>query len=91
MVDSKQTTNCCTPQDSLGCCRLEALIGIDERGQMILPKDTRERAGIKPGEKLAVVSAEKDGEICCLLLMKASELDGMVKGKLEPVFKSANK
>jgi AbrB family looped-hinge helix DNA binding protein len=67
------------------CCQVVSLLSVDERGQMILPKDIRERAGIKAGDKLALVAWEKDGAFCCLTLMKAGELAGMVKDKLGPV------
>ncbi len=46
----------------MGCCRVEALLGIDERGQMVLPKELRDRANIKAGDKLALISWQKDGE-----------------------------
>ncbi len=32
------------------------MTSVDERGQMVLPKDVRDKANIKPGDKLAVVS-----------------------------------
>ena len=67
------------------CCQVTSLVSVDERGQMILPKDIRERAGIKAGDKLALVAWEKDGAICCLTLIKAGELAGMVREKLGPV------
>jgi AbrB family looped-hinge helix DNA binding protein len=67
------------------CCSVEALVTVDERGQMVLPKELRERAGIKAGDKLAVTSWEKDGKICCIALIKAGNLEGMVKGMLGPV------
>jgi AbrB family looped-hinge helix DNA binding protein len=46
-------------QKKQACCagptsRVESVLTIDERGQMVLPKDLRGRAGIKPGDKLAV-------------------------------------
>ena len=68
-----------------GCCRVVSLVSVDERGQMILPKEIRDRAGIKAGDKLALVAWEKQGQICCLTLIKAGELDGMVREKLRPV------
>ena len=68
-----------------GCCQVTSLVSVDERGQMILPKEIRERAGIKAGDKLALVAWEKDGAVCCLTLIKADELGGMVKDKLGPV------
>ena len=52
---------------------------------MVLPKELREKAGIKAGDKLAVTSWEKDGEICCIALIKADNLETMVKGILGPV------
>jgi AbrB family looped-hinge helix DNA binding protein len=52
---------------------------------MVLPKDVRERAGIKPGDKLALISWEKEGSICCLALMKTDNLSGMVKDVLSPL------
>lgn len=68
------------------CCRVESIVSVDERGQMVLPKDLRERAGIQAGDKLAVVSWEQDGSVCCITLMKADELGGMVKNMLGPIF-----
>ena len=67
------------------CCAVEALVTVDERGQMVLPKELRERAGIKAGDKLAVTSWEKNGEICCIALIKAGNLETMVKNMLGPV------
>jgi len=69
------------------CCAVEALVTVDERGQMVLPKELRAKAGIKAGDKLAVTSWEKDGEICCIALVKASNLENMVKGILGPLMK----
>jgi antitoxin PrlF len=72
---------------SASCCAIQGIVTVDERGQMVLPKDLRERAGIKAGDKLAVTSWEKDGKICCIALIKAENLEGMVKGMLGPVMK----
>lgn len=82
-MDEKQTPErCCA---SLSSCRIESLITIDERGQMVLPKELREKAKIKAGDKLAAVSWEKDGEICCIALVRAEALSGLVKDFLGPV------
>ena len=77
---------CCSPCASPSGCRVEAVLSVDERGQMVLPKDVRERAGIQTGEKLALISCEKDGKVCGLALIRAGELSGMVKGILGPLF-----
>ena len=70
-----------------GGCKVESLISIDERGQMVLPKDFREKADIHPGDKLAIISWEKDGGICCFTLIKAEYLAEQVKDFLSPVMK----
>jgi AbrB family looped-hinge helix DNA binding protein len=69
------------------CCNVEALVTVDERGQMVLPKELREKAGIRAGDKLAVTSWEKDGKVCCIALIKAGSLEPLVKGVLGPVMK----
>lgn len=68
-------------------CRVESLVSIDERGQMVLPKELRDRAKIKPGDKLAVISWEKNGEICCLSLVRADNFKGMLANLLGPMIK----
>jgi len=83
----KKDNACCENSQEETTSRVESVLSIDERGQMILPKDLRVRAGIGPGDKLAVVSHEKDGEICCISLIKVDSLTEMVKGVLGPLMK----
>ena len=86
-TDSK--ASCCEGgSGGMSCCRVEALLGVDERGQMVLPKELRDRANIKAGDKLAIVSWEKDGEICCLALIKADNLAERVREFLGPVMQN---
>jgi AbrB family looped-hinge helix DNA binding protein len=67
------------------CCKVESIINIDERGQMVLPKELREKSNIHPGNKLAVVCWEKEEEVYGLSLIKVEELTGMVKDLLGPM------
>jgi AbrB family looped-hinge helix DNA binding protein len=67
------------------CCRVASVVSVDERGQMVLPKELRERAGIRPGEKLVAVTMERGGKVCCITLIRAEEMEGMVRGLLGPV------
>jgi len=69
------------------CCKVESLVSVDERGQMVLPKSVRDKAGIAPGDKLAVVMWEKDGKVCCISLVKMAALDEKVKEVLGPVMR----
>jgi AbrB family looped-hinge helix DNA binding protein len=71
----------------MSCCKVEALISVDERGQMVLPKEIRDKADIHTGDKLALVGWEREGKVCCLTLIKADELGDMVKGLLGPMIK----
>ncbi len=74
-----------------GCCKVEAVVSIDERGQMVLPKELRDKAGIHAGDKLGVVSMEQDGKTCCLSLIKVESLTNMVKDMLGPVMEEVFK
>jgi antitoxin PrlF len=76
--DAKAAADC-------ACCRVDSLVSVDERGQMVLPKELRLKAGIQAGDKLAVVCYEKDGEVCCLTLIKVDRLNGIVKEVLSPL------
>lgn len=74
-----------------GCCKVESMVSVDGRGQLVLPKETREKAGIKAGDKLAVVSMERHGKNCVIALIKAENLADMVKEFLGPVTKEIMK
>jgi AbrB family looped-hinge helix DNA binding protein len=71
----------------MSCCKVESVVSVDDRGQMVLPKELREKAQINAGDKLAVVTMEKDGKICCLSLIKVNDMEPMVKDMLGPVMK----
>jgi antitoxin PrlF len=88
MAKKSQKGSCLGPTcEKMSCCKVEALISVDERGQMVLPKEIRDRADLHAGDKLALVSWEKDGKVCCLILMKAGDFGDMVKGLLSPMMK----
>ena len=72
-------------------CRIDAVISMDVKGQIVLPKDLREKANIKPNDKLAVVACEKNGEVCCIMMIKAERLVGAVTKTLGPLLRSVTK
>jgi antitoxin PrlF len=83
---------CCTSlENDQPCCKVESVVSVDERGQMVLPKDLREKANIKAGDKLAVVSWGQNDGINCLTLIKVDDLSSLVKQMLGPVFKEISK
>ncbi len=65
--------------------KVEAIISVDERGQTILPKAIRDRFGLGPGDKLAVVTKERHGKVCCLYMFKAQDLMVTMKDRFGPL------
>jgi antitoxin PrlF len=96
MTKKKYSVGCNPSDEAFGCtpgsgCLVEAVLSVDERGQMVLPKEVREKAGIKTGDKLALISWSRDGDVCCLALMKVENLSGMVKEVLGPLMQESEK
>ncbi|MFQ5836096.1 MAG: HgcAB-associated protein HgcC [bacterium] len=88
MVKKDENRSGCVPTDrGISCCRIESVISVDDRGQMVLPKEIRDKTKIRAGDKLAVISWEKDGKVCCISLVKAEDLAEMVKDLLGPMMK----
>jgi len=86
MVKKGESGSCCPPSErEISCCKVASVVSVDERGQMVLPKEIREKANISAGDKLAVVSWEKDGKVCCISLIKADDFTGMVRNLLGPM------
>ena len=76
----------CRPDESgRCCCEVEAVVTVDERGQMVLPKALRTRMGVEPGDKLAAVVMERGEDVCCVTLMKMDDLSPMVRDFLGPI------
>lgn len=88
MSKKNQKVSFCGPVGKeMSCCKVESIISVDERGQMVLPKELRDKAKIRPGDKLAIVSWDKGGEICCFYLIKTEYLADRVKDFLGPMMK----
>ena len=88
MTNQDDNGLCSTPDNMpISGCKVESVISIDDRGQMVLPKDVRERANLRSGDKLTLISWEKDGQICCFSLIKVEDLAGLVKDLLGPMMK----
>ncbi|QLH74166.1 MAG: AbrB/MazE/SpoVT family DNA-binding domain-containing protein [Methanomassiliicoccales archaeon] len=59
--------------------KVEGITTIDERGQMVLPKQVRQAARIMPGDRLAVAIGHREGKVCCIQLIKIE----MINQKIE--------
>ncbi|MEM3505714.1 MAG: HgcAB-associated protein [Archaeoglobaceae archaeon] len=70
-------------------CKLEEIVTIDQRGQIVLPKELREKAELKAGDKLAIFSAcEENGKVCCLILMRTEVIEKIAIERLSPTLKA---
>ncbi len=81
---AKRSEKCCPPSDPEEL-RVESIVSIDERGQMVLPKGVREKFSLHPGDKLALITKQRNGKVCCIYLFKAEELMESAKDKLAPL------
>ena len=82
----------CSPKDGCGpscvaegCCQVEAVVTVDERGQMVLPKDVRDKMGIGPREKLAVVTWGAGSSSSLIALIKAEDMARSARSFLGPM------
>ncbi len=73
--------NSCGPD-----CKIESVVTLYSKGQIILSKNLRERAGFEANGKIALMSFEKKGEVCCVLMIKAERLGEAMAKALSPVF-----
>jgi antitoxin PrlF len=78
------SSSCCG-MPAVGCCEVEAVVGVDGRGQMVLPKEVREKAGIRADDKLAVVAWKKGDEVCCLTLLRVDSLAEAIRTAYGPM------
>jgi AbrB family looped-hinge helix DNA binding protein len=71
----------------MSCCKIEAVVSVDERGQLVLPKEIREKAGIKAGDKLALIMHGSGKDMCCISLIKTEGLAEGIRTMLGPMMK----
>ncbi|MBC7361939.1 MAG: AbrB/MazE/SpoVT family DNA-binding domain-containing protein [Candidatus Aminicenantes bacterium] len=87
MSDKKVGRNKNSNEETLPCCAVESIISVDERGQMVIPKEIREAARLKPGDKMAVIMWRSASGSCCLTLIKTDDLKDIIREKLSPMIK----
>jgi antitoxin PrlF len=74
--------SCCETGE---CYSVEAVVSIDGRGQVVLPKGIRDGLGLAAGDKLALVTLTQEGKPCCLMVMKADRLARGAREFLSPI------
>jgi antitoxin PrlF len=71
------------------CCKINAVVTVDAKGQIVLPKDLREKACINANDKLAIIAVERGDNVCCIVMVKADTLGDTVKCMLGPILNEA--
>lgn len=84
MTEESHNQITCSGYENPCDCSVEGIVTIDSRGQMVLPKEVRERAGISPGDRFAVVFSEREGSVCCITLIKKEHLDRYITSLVHP-------
>ncbi|MBP8988302.1 MAG: AbrB/MazE/SpoVT family DNA-binding domain-containing protein [Spirochaetes bacterium] len=69
------------------CCSIEAVVSVDERGQIVLPKELRDKFGVRAGDKFVIASLQRDASLCCIAFIKADALNSIVAEQIAPLFK----
>ncbi|NLT38558.1 MAG: AbrB/MazE/SpoVT family DNA-binding domain-containing protein [Methanomassiliicoccus sp.] len=88
MIKGRRKEKCCEAS-SRSEVMVAAIVTIDDRGQMVLPKEIRKKAGLAPGDKLSVVTRERDGKVCCIYLIKNEEVSSVVKDRFGDLFQDS--
>jgi antitoxin PrlF len=83
-VKDMASKECCNEE----CCKIDAVVSIDAKGQIVLPKDLREKANINPNDKLAVIGFQRNQEVCCIVMLKVDALESSLKNMLGPIFEN---
>jgi len=60
---------------------------VGERGQIVLPAEMRKKHGIKPGDKLLVISNPLPNGAWAIMLMESSVLNQVLKDMTENIGK----
>jgi len=86
-MNKKNDENSCCGPSNLGsnCCKVEAVLTIDAKGQILLPKELRKNTNLQPGDKLIAVNMTANKDSSVIVLMKAENFGTMVKNFLGPV------
>ncbi len=61
MAKKDENKSCCAPAN-MGCCKVESVKTVNERGQTVLPKESKEIGKIHAGDKLAMDKYKEETE-----------------------------
>ncbi len=75
---------CCDPKSLTSCCKVEAVVTVDNKGQILLPKELRNSANLNTNDKMIAISLLANTESPIIVLVKADMLGDIIKNFLGP-------
>jgi bifunctional DNA-binding transcriptional regulator/antitoxin component of YhaV-PrlF toxin-antitoxin module len=76
---------CCDPISA--CCKVESIVTVSSKGQIVLSPGIQESMNLKKGDKLVSVLMNANTESPLVVLMKADNFGGIVRNFLGPIMK----
>ncbi len=76
------TSQCCNSS----ICSIEAIVTVDERGQVVLPKELRDKFGVRAGDKFIVATLGREKSLCCIAFVRAESLNSVIVEQIAPAF-----
>lgn len=77
--------SCCDPMSE--CCKVESIVTVSSKGQIVLSPGIQESMNLKKGDKLVSVLMNANTESPLVVLMKADNFGGIVRNFLGPIMK----
>nr|MDO8109282.1 HgcAB-associated protein [Candidatus Sigynarchaeota archaeon] len=73
----------CQQKGTRSACCIEHVTTMDERGQVVIPKEVRNALGWKGGEKIAIITRTSNNKPCCVMLVNVGSLSTQIKGFID--------
>ena len=74
MADDDKVTvkgcSCLPLNENTGSCYVEAIISMDDRGQIVIPKNIRDKLGLTSSDKLVLISWTKNNKVESVSIMR---------------------
>ncbi len=75
---------CC---DISSCCKVESIVTVSSKGQIVLSPGIRDSMNLQEGDKLVSILMNANSESPLVVLMKADSFGDIVKNFLGPIMK----
>ncbi|MFX0073281.1 MAG: HgcAB-associated protein HgcC [Candidatus Hermodarchaeota archaeon] len=87
MSKNNEEKVCCDSKDITSCCKVEAVVTVDNKGQILFPKELRMSAKLEPDDKMVAITLRGNTESPIIVLVKAEMFGDIINNFLGPVMK----